>query len=780
MNTIALLFADIEQAPIITKRSQELWLGIQIKAPQNWQECASDDDATSLLAIHTVLQAKLAELRAMASRCAVASPSPRALISETLSSRDNIHGLRRSELRGYLGSVIADAERGDQAIADTAYDVAELLCLLPTVVLTFFAEVSRQSDQLPTSEGLSRWMLEHHCQDAWLSAEERAQQARTILVTGYLRYVLRIARNNMGQGVDYLDLVQEGVLGLMRAAERFDYREGARFATYASTWIWQSIGRAIADLGRTIRLPVHMHERVCSLQTRLEEEGIVEDFVSFTLSWLGVYGDDPSTKSDRKRERDASARTRLRAHRLLQYCQPPIPLDYELPATLVGRIGITEAEDVTLEDLVADQSIETTGTVQSDWEQLAQAVFDDADGLSERDREIVRMRYGLSDGYERTLEEVGQRFGVTRERIRQIERRALTKLAHPAHRRHMPLTEDTHYPQLPGAIQKHLDAQCGPLSIDRTDSVAAERDLVDRWLQRLPGGDWHGHRASGSGTRQDQIITAMRLLKTPAHYTTIAEQVNEIIDDTQLDESYVYGLLMRYEETFARLGEGYFGLADWERQRAVEIEPVLPYCTSPLPDPPDQPDAFFESVVIAQDLLQAPQTADSFLEALSKWAGLPWPQPRWTCHGALSAYYLVGAIPYTFYTAESSQTFSLTLPNTDLATLRELCLSSLSRRLVAMPEFWWLLRRHQPIRVTELAQLFVSVHPLGLDDVSNRLTLLTSIGAVQRVSTGGRYRLTPLGESLAAHWAKPPWCDDIAGDEPSTELEWSFADFSFD
>jgi hypothetical protein len=140
---------------------------------------------------------------------------------------------------------------------------------------------------------------------------------------------------------------------------------------------------------------------------------------------------------------------------------------------------------------------------------------------------------------------------------------------------------------------------------------------------------------------------------------------------------------------------------------------------------------------------------------LVQWTGFSWPQPSWVCQSALSTYYLVGVVPYVFYGERKDDLVHLALPVTDLRSSRQYCLETLSRRLQAMPEFWWLLQRFQPIRVTDLAQLFVDVHPLALDDVANRLTILTGIGAVHR-SSSGRYHLTRLGETTAKRWARQP------------------------
>jgi hypothetical protein len=135
----------------------------------------------------------------------------------------------------------------------------------------------------------------------------------------------------------------------------------------------------------------------------------------------------------------------------------------------------------------------------------------------------------------------------------------------------------------------------------------------------------------------------------------------------------------------------------------------------------------------------------------------------------------VGVIPYIYYCDHEDDPLSLTLPESNLQRLRVYCLDSMSRRLQAMPEFWWLLQRHQPIRVTELARFFVEIHPNALDDVANRLTILAGIGAVQK-SSYGRYHLTPLGESLAERWAREPQSLLESSQSAPDEDMWDFAE----
>jgi RNA polymerase primary sigma factor len=230
-----------------------------------------------------------------------------------------------------------------------------------------------------------------------------AKTAHDSLVNSNLRLVVSLARRYVGRGMALLDLIQEGNVGLMRAVERFDYRRGFKFSTYATWWIRQSISRAIADQGRTIRMPIHVLDSVNKL-TRLQRE------------MTQLRGHAP-TIEELAKELDLPVE---RVAELRRIAQDTVSLE-----TPVG-----EDEDGTLGDLVEDVDSEMpadVATFSSLQLQLAEAL----EGLSERERQVLVMRFGLADGKPRTLEEVGAHFNVTRERIRQLETKALAKLRHP-------------------------------------------------------------------------------------------------------------------------------------------------------------------------------------------------------------------------------------------------------------------------------------------------------------------------------------------------------------
>ncbi len=264
----------------------------------------------------------------------------------------------------------------------------------------------------------------------------RGDIARRHMIEANLRLVVSVAKRFSGHSISFLDLIQEGNLGLLRAVEKFDHEKGFKFSTYATWWIRQSINRAIADQGRTIRIPVHMIESinrltrtVRQLQQELGHDPTPEE-IAVQLNYV--------SDTDRRIIEEAQAKgnplppdVRIRLKRAAQNVRQIMTISQE-PMSLEAPIG--SEENGVLVDFIADESL-ASPLDETNQQLLREELQDILSSLTDREQEVLAMRFGLLDGEAHTLEEVGNHFGVTRERVRQIEAKALRKLRHPQNSR---------------------------------------------------------------------------------------------------------------------------------------------------------------------------------------------------------------------------------------------------------------------------------------------------------------------------------------------------------
>lgn len=302
-----------------------------------------------------------------------------------------------------IGSLFSDASSGGGVALLTGEDESEEVSFtVETRGLTLDDPVRmylREIGRIPLLTGDEEIELARQI----VAGGESGARAKQKLVQANLRLVVSIAKKYVGRGMLFLDLIQEGNLGLIRAAEKFDHERGYKFSTYATWWIRQAITRAIADQARTIRIPVHMVETINKLKKITRK-----------------LAQELSRKPTEEELAHAMAISVPKLRDIIKVAQEPLSLE-----TPIGK-----EEDSRLGDFIEDREAKAPATTVAH-ELLREDLTEVLSSLSPRERDVLRLRFGLDDGRQRTLEEVGQLFGVTRERIRQIEAKALRKLRHP-------------------------------------------------------------------------------------------------------------------------------------------------------------------------------------------------------------------------------------------------------------------------------------------------------------------------------------------------------------
>ena len=333
------------------------------------------------------------------------------------------------EISSYFGHKVLDSETIDKVLERLEKANIDILRIDDSdevndedIVLDDVEEVDVENIDLSIPEGISledpvRMYLKDIGKISLLSAEQEIELAKRIeegdeeakqeLAEANLRLVVSIAKRYVGRGMLFLDLIQEGNLGLIKAVEKFDYRKGYKFSTYATWWIRQAITRAIADQARTIRIPVHMVETINKV-------------IRVSRQLLQELGREPTDEEIAEKMDMPPEKVR----EILKISQEPVSLE----------IPIGEEEDSHLGDFIQDDNMPVPADAAA-FVLLREQLVDVLGTLTEREQKVLRLRFGLDDGRARTLEEVGREFEVTRERIRQIEAKALRKLRHPSRSR---------------------------------------------------------------------------------------------------------------------------------------------------------------------------------------------------------------------------------------------------------------------------------------------------------------------------------------------------------
>jgi len=447
---VRMYLREIGRVPLL-KPHQEIWLATQREAAAYLKDLQTrlSEQGDRPFRNKTKNETTIALLKALRETWSAVCKNCRRLnlpVPDLAALADEAGAIRRTpmpEISSYLHTFLGQAGWAEldggawPALAGHLFDAFILLYLLPEPVLEIVRAEWRKRRKFPAMRKIQSGMPDDEGSTAtWADLEERGEYAKQLLARANLRLVVNVAKHYVGRGISFLDLIQEGNIGLLRAAQKFDHTKGFKFSTYATWWIRQAISRAVADQARTIRIPVHMVDTINRL-LRTQRRMVQELGREPTTEELALESDllDPEEKAmilqaqATKAPLSPSLERRLRraatkARRIMRISQEPMSLEMPVGTEDSGMLG----------DFIEDESMPGPADVTSN-QLLKEQLHAILSSLGERERAVLEMRFGLKDGESHTLEEVGQAFGVTRERVRQIESKALRKLRHPGYRR---------------------------------------------------------------------------------------------------------------------------------------------------------------------------------------------------------------------------------------------------------------------------------------------------------------------------------------------------------
>jgi RNA polymerase sigma factor (sigma-70 family) len=692
-NTILdFLVENIKRLPVIASQDQEFWLAATLSANDALQEgllirpCPAD-------LTHQVRACfeHARYLHQQAARITPDTPALRQFVTEALHARKHITTLRTSKILEHLTSLPA----GGDAVT-RVFRIAQTLAVLPETVLASLATYEGVHHDYPSSQHILQLAAAIPPDDITAGRSAATQAARDALITGYVRYALRVARKYVSRGLEYEDLVQEASIGLITATEKYDYLNQPRFATFATTWMWQHMTRAIANDSRLIRLPVHLNQKLDqvreALQQALEKHERKNTSPVPLATTLKRIGHDPDDTQP-----------------LLGISAPPLAFDEHLPG-----LGCSLAAALITTPFHDGNEVAPSGT------SLTRVLS----ALPPVQEKVLRLRFGI-DGPEHTLEQIGISMGVTRERIRQIEKAALEWLRSPAARAkfHNKPTSTRREPYMALRARQRL-------------ATALSRSMQD--------GAWNNHHdqsqedhieavlTTAFGSRQTnvrqpvtikgQLLDAFGNTAAPLHTRTLAARIRAALPLEDHQETTLYSVMIGNPDLFTLLGNGVFMLTS----RNGHANPVLPCCPSLRPDGALTSDGL-EAITAAA---RAALTPAAVITTAVRNLGITPPGADWYRHNIARLLFALGITDRVPSPHDAQQPIRHRQPDNTIM------LAAVTERVSGMTSLWQLIATLQPVTSYELAKSFAQHYPLGEYDTPNRLSLLWQLGALHRVEDG--------------------------------------------
>lgn len=444
---VRLYLKEIGQVDLLTA-DQELWLASRMEAEKRLERLIArqeqdggdvDDLEGAYRAIFLDMLKDWKRVREDAKSMDQNEPDIQLVMEEARALRRDWQMELPSYVRSWLDNGMWGSDPDWELVARNLLHVYLAFYLMPSTISDRQSERFAEGKGLPSRRTYYRWLgKEEHLDLERTLVIRLADEARAALIRANLRLVVSVAKRYMGRGIAFLDLIQEGSIGLLRAVEKFDSAKGYKFSTYATWWIRQAISRSIADQARTIRIPVHMFETINRLIRA--QRNLVQDLEREpTSDELALVMDllEPEEVEEIRRHKASGEpldpimerkwrRAAAKVRRIMRIAQEPMSLETPVGSEDSSQLG----------DFIEDESMPEPVDVAAR-ELLKEQVQNALSVLTERERQVLEMRFGLLDGKDYTLEEVGKYFNVTRERIRQIEAKALRKMRHPTRSRHL-------------------------------------------------------------------------------------------------------------------------------------------------------------------------------------------------------------------------------------------------------------------------------------------------------------------------------------------------------